>query len=70
MYTILEESSTKVAKSSTKVAKINNHYNCELCDYSSSRKCNIKKHLATQKHKKNAVNYTSFCNSSDQLNRS
>jgi hypothetical protein len=64
MYTILEESSTKVAKSSTKVAKKPKSIVCELCDYSSSRKCNIKKHLATQKHKKNAVNYTKFCNKS------
>ena len=64
MYTILEESSTKVAKSSTKVAKKPKSIVCELCDYSSSRKCNIKKHLATQKHKKNAVNYIKFCNKS------
>ena len=64
MYTILEESSTKVAKSSTKVARNPKPIVCELCHYRSSRKNNIDKHFATLKHKKNVRNYTNFCNKS------
>lgn len=51
---ILEKSSTKVAKSSM------SHY-CEICDYYTSRKSNLNKHFSTQKHKKKCKEYVNFC---------
>lgn len=48
-------------KCSTKVAKSRNGYNCEICDYNTSRKGNIDKHLTTIKHKKKCKQYVNFC---------
>jgi len=32
--------------------KVANKFNCELCDYITSKMCDYKKHLSTEKHKK------------------
>ena len=38
-----------------KIMKVGKNYECLKCDYLTSKKCNYKKYLATQKHY-NAIN--------------
>jgi len=44
-----------------KVAKSSNGFICSYCDYSTSRKNNYEKHLATLKHLKNCKQNVTFC---------
>jgi hypothetical protein len=38
-----------------KVAKVADFFRCELCDYNTSKKCNLEKHCLTAKHQKRAL---------------
>ena len=46
---------TKMLPKSVKSVKKSQKFYCECCDYYASQKSHLKKHLATQKHKKNML---------------